>query len=92
MRLVSIVDQILEFDARFFSKIFEPFLVVNAGYSTNLGTMCFLLSSPIYVVGCKADCQFTATIIAREIATKGIATAITADDNIKRFLVEFFSH
>lgn len=85
MRLITVVDDILQFNACLRGQILEPLLIVDTRNTRDLSTVSFLLCPPVDVVGRQTDGQLASTTVARKVATKGVPHAITADDHVKGY-------
>lgn len=85
---ISVVDDILQLNARLLLQVLEPLLVVDAANAGDLRTVGLLLRPPVDVVGGEADGQLSAAVVSRKVPAEGVSTPIAADDDVKGLAAE----
>ncbi len=88
VRLIAVVDNVLQLNARLLLQVLEPLLVVDAADAADLRTVRLLLRPPVDVVGGEADCELSTAVVSRKVPAEGVSTAVAADDDVEGLAAE----
>lgn len=85
MRVVLVVDYVLQIDARLAVELLEEFLVEYKSYTADLLHASLRLGSLVYEVGRNRNGQLAPELLALE-ALQGVAFSVCSDENVELVL------